>query len=346
MPDIMVEVRGSWLDGKQTPFLKAVHEAVVQALKTLIDEPLARLIEHPSISYLTPHSAGERFARIEIVLFQGRSLETKRELYRAIVQNLGAFDVPPADVRVVLVEIPSENVGFRGGQAACDVDLGYALRPRVQPRMLGRGSRIRTCGLKYPKLPRYRAAPYPDGRGVANMAGPGEQGRFQSPAASRARAESKTSVTRRMSNTSRTFALPCCCNRARNSPSVATRRKAAAKAGMSLASTISPAPSAASAKPPTGVAINAQPVARASIADRATAIADDVRLAGFVFDPLQEPSPGVLAAATLKPQQRSNCAAGRAARPGCASRPSSPRRSGAAARVLRAAALCRGAPTM
>src|ERR1700691_4770477 len=42
--------------------------------------------------------------------------------------------------------------------------------------LYGRGSRIRTCGLKYPKLPRYRAALYPDGSRVANMAGADEQG--------------------------------------------------------------------------------------------------------------------------------------------------------------------------
>src|SRR5271166_1111194 len=33
----------------------------------------------------------------------------------------------------------------------------------------GRGSRIRTCDLKYPKLPRYRAALYPVFALVANM---------------------------------------------------------------------------------------------------------------------------------------------------------------------------------
>lgn len=127
MPDILVEVRGSWLDGKQAAFLEAVHRAVVQALRTPDDEPLARLIEHPTNSYLAPHSAGERFTRIEIVLFGGRALEAKRELYQAMVRNLRPFGVPPEDVKVVLVETTSENVGFRGGQAACDVDLGYAL---------------------------------------------------------------------------------------------------------------------------------------------------------------------------------------------------------------------------
>lgn len=128
MPDILVEVRGSWLDDRQAAFLEAVHQAVVQALGTPEDEPLARLIEHRATDYVKPHAAGERFTRIEIVLFTGRSLEAKRELYQAMVRNLGAFDVPAEDVKVVLVEVPSENVGFRGGQAACDVELGYALR--------------------------------------------------------------------------------------------------------------------------------------------------------------------------------------------------------------------------
>jgi hypothetical protein len=41
----------------------------------------------------------------------------------------------------------------------------------------GRGSRIRTCDLKYPKLPRYRAALYPVFAGVANMGRRPEQGR-------------------------------------------------------------------------------------------------------------------------------------------------------------------------
>jgi hypothetical protein len=126
MPDILAEVRGSWLKGKQTAFLEAVHQAVVQALETPDHEPLARLIEHPAGSYLTPRSAGERFTRIEIVLFEGRSLEAKRELYRTVLQNLRPFDVPPEDVKVVLLETTPENVGFRGGQAACDVELGYS----------------------------------------------------------------------------------------------------------------------------------------------------------------------------------------------------------------------------
>jgi hypothetical protein len=128
MPDILAEVRGTWLDGSQTEFLGAVHRAVVHALKTPDDEPLARLIEHRTSSYLIPHVAGERFTRIEIVLFRGRSLEAKRQLYRAIVENLRPFGIPAEDVKIVLIEVTADDVGFRGGKAASDGDLGYSLK--------------------------------------------------------------------------------------------------------------------------------------------------------------------------------------------------------------------------
>src|SRR5712692_7550319 len=42
-------------------------------------------------------------------------------------------------------------------RAVMDVSLALA----IQEVRRGRGSRIRTCDLKYPKLPRYQAAPYP-----------------------------------------------------------------------------------------------------------------------------------------------------------------------------------------
>ena len=45
--------------------------------------------------------------------------------------------------------------------AVCDPGEGSALRAGA---LAGRGSRIRTCDLKYPKLPRYQAALYPDFR--------------------------------------------------------------------------------------------------------------------------------------------------------------------------------------
>ena len=62
---------------------------------------------------------------ISIDCFAGRSLEAKRNLYRSIVRNLEIFGIPNNHVKILLREIQRENWGIRGGQAGCDVDLGF-----------------------------------------------------------------------------------------------------------------------------------------------------------------------------------------------------------------------------
>jgi phenylpyruvate tautomerase PptA (4-oxalocrotonate tautomerase family) len=61
-------------------------------------------------------------------MFAGRSMETKRSLYQAIVHNLGRLGVPPADIKITLVEVPPENWGIRGGHPASEVDLGFEIK--------------------------------------------------------------------------------------------------------------------------------------------------------------------------------------------------------------------------
>ena len=42
-----------------------------------------------------------------------------------LVQNLVEFGIPADHIIITLCESPQENWGIRGGQAACDVDLGF-----------------------------------------------------------------------------------------------------------------------------------------------------------------------------------------------------------------------------
>ena len=69
----------------------------------------------------------ERFIQISIDCFAGRSLHAKRNLYQAIVANLRELGIPNDHVLTVLHEIPRENWGVKGGQAACDVELGFTV---------------------------------------------------------------------------------------------------------------------------------------------------------------------------------------------------------------------------
>ncbi|WGR95331.1 hypothetical protein MTX26_05540 [Bradyrhizobium sp. ISRA443] len=41
------------------------------------------------------------------------------------MENLQRFGVPANDVKIILIEVPHENDGMRGGHTASDFNIGY-----------------------------------------------------------------------------------------------------------------------------------------------------------------------------------------------------------------------------
>ena len=128
MPDVLAEVRSGWVASHGSQFLDAIHAAIVETLHSPEDDKVLRLVEHPPERFAIPGLAGERYTHIEITMFAGRTLATKRALYQAIVRNLEPFGVPPKDVKIILIEVSADSVGMRGGIAACDLEIGYEIR--------------------------------------------------------------------------------------------------------------------------------------------------------------------------------------------------------------------------
>lgn len=109
--------------------MEAVHTALCEAFQILPDDKNVRLIAHESHRFMYPPNRDkpDRYTHISIDAFAGRSLEAKRKLYQGIVTGLEALDIPKDHVKILLREIPKENWGIRGGQAGCDVELGYRI---------------------------------------------------------------------------------------------------------------------------------------------------------------------------------------------------------------------------
>ena len=124
MPNVLMATRRGWIEDKGT-VLNALHRAQTEALRTPEWDRTFRLIEHGDDEFAVPPGRGPRYSLIEFTLFAGRTPDAKRNLYRAIVRNLGELGVPAEDIKIVLLEAPLENWGIRGGQAASDVDLGF-----------------------------------------------------------------------------------------------------------------------------------------------------------------------------------------------------------------------------
>jgi phenylpyruvate tautomerase PptA (4-oxalocrotonate tautomerase family) len=127
MPSVLIEVRKTHSPDQEAALMEAVHAALREAFRILPGDRNVRLMVHePHRFACPPHLVKpELYTHVSIDAFAGRSLDAKRALYRAIVTNLGALGIPRDHVKILLRELPRENWGIRGGQAACDVELGF-----------------------------------------------------------------------------------------------------------------------------------------------------------------------------------------------------------------------------
>ncbi|MBC7682406.1 MAG: tautomerase family protein [Ferruginibacter sp.] len=118
MPLAKIEVRRSRPDAEITALMEAVYLALRDALNVPEDDRQIRYIEHRPEHFWVAPGKTENYTLVEIVMFPGRTTETKRALYQSIVQRLGALGIAPADVMVVLTEPPMESWGIRGVPAS------------------------------------------------------------------------------------------------------------------------------------------------------------------------------------------------------------------------------------
>ncbi|MGB9937013.1 MAG: tautomerase family protein [Methanobacterium sp.] len=125
-PLVKVEIR----KGKSYEYKKAVldgvHNALVEAIKIPDCDRFQRLYELDNSNFEAPETKTDNVTIIEITMFQGRTIEAKKVLYAAIVNNLAKNPgINGDDITIVLLEPPLENWGVKGGKPANEVDLGF-----------------------------------------------------------------------------------------------------------------------------------------------------------------------------------------------------------------------------
>ncbi len=128
MPFVLIEVRKEYSPEHEMRMMEVVRSAIEEAFQKPDDINVC-LSVHQSHRFACPPSKThpDLYTHISIDCIVGRSLETKRMLYRCIVENLETLGIPKDHVKILLRETLRENWGIRGGQAACDVDLGYTI---------------------------------------------------------------------------------------------------------------------------------------------------------------------------------------------------------------------------
>ncbi len=122
-----IEVLGGLTSTERRDRLNAVNRALVTALRVPRDDPTVLITELDPDGILLPRGVSDQYTIVQITLFAGRSVETKRALYQGLCTSLTGVGVPLSDILIVLVESTTEDCGVNGGTPASEVDLGFRI---------------------------------------------------------------------------------------------------------------------------------------------------------------------------------------------------------------------------
>lgn len=126
MPSTRIETRTGWVGNRRQELIEAVQAALLDGLLIPREDRCVRLTEYDHDAFIVPTGKGATYTFIEVTMFSGRSLDAKRRLYCAVVEQLGRFGIPNSDIKIVLIEVPPENWGIRGLPAS-EIDLGFKI---------------------------------------------------------------------------------------------------------------------------------------------------------------------------------------------------------------------------
>jgi phenylpyruvate tautomerase PptA (4-oxalocrotonate tautomerase family) len=119
-------VRIDLLRGKDSSYRSKLGQAVYDALSSIgapENDRFQVIAEHDTDGLIFDRTylgidRGDNFVSVQITFNEGRTLDQKKALYKAIVKNMGAsVGMRPQDVFVNLVETKKENWSFGNGEA-------------------------------------------------------------------------------------------------------------------------------------------------------------------------------------------------------------------------------------
>jgi len=115
---------GSWIKGREIDLINVVQDCLLEGLGIPDWDRDILLHTFDEQHRILPGHCTDRSTRIEIILYVGRNIEIKRKFYKITVDKLEAFGIPRLDTKIILLEMPRDNWGIRGGFAGSDIDPG------------------------------------------------------------------------------------------------------------------------------------------------------------------------------------------------------------------------------
>ncbi len=128
MAQVKVYGRREHLDARRDSISNAIHACAMESLGLPEAKRFHRFIGLAGADFIHPGDRTERYTIIEISMFEGRSVETKKSLIRGLFARLeSGCGIAPQDVEITIFETPQHNWGIRG-LPADELTLDYPVK--------------------------------------------------------------------------------------------------------------------------------------------------------------------------------------------------------------------------
>jgi len=125
MPQIKIYGYRTHIDPIRQQLSDVLHSCIMDALDYPENKRAHRFIKLDEGDFYYPEGRSDKFTIIEISMFEGRTIETKKKLYQIIFERFESeLGIAPMDVEITIFETPRHNWGIRG-KAADELSLNY-----------------------------------------------------------------------------------------------------------------------------------------------------------------------------------------------------------------------------
>ncbi|MGA9618087.1 MAG: tautomerase family protein [Serratia proteamaculans] len=127
MPIVKIEEMTQRCAEQKQAMVTAIFDSLRQVLGVSDEELQSRYRHFSSEDFVAPGNIPD-YLHIEIIMFKGRTLASKKKLYRHIVDSLSTLlAISPASIVILLREHDADNWAMRGGTVASEIDFGYSI---------------------------------------------------------------------------------------------------------------------------------------------------------------------------------------------------------------------------
>lgn len=125
MPQTKIYGNIAFLSNHRKSISDTIHACCVEALSFPLEKRFHRFIALQPEDFIYPDDRSEKYIIIELNMFEGRSIEAKKNLIRLLFARLKEqVGIEPNDIEITITETPKHNWGVRG-KVGDELELNY-----------------------------------------------------------------------------------------------------------------------------------------------------------------------------------------------------------------------------